>query len=212
MRTPSPTTEEIAVQRVKRAYALGLKAVPNFTALSDAQLAYYEEHLDELPSAIARGFVVPGKFGLLADLGIITVPADYVLVTEFTGMNFPNPTRVLKPGDQLWVRAHKQIVRGTTTSEERLALLATLNSHLVGAQGIEIVEPKRSQLPKGYWYSSFDEKERLPLDAGRRRRVPGVNRRFDRGFDRDLGRFEDVWDVSVAILSFCDPALRPLDA
>ena len=44
---------------VKRAYNLGLKAVPNFLALTEDQVAYYEVHLDELPSAIARGFVLP---------------------------------------------------------------------------------------------------------------------------------------------------------
>ena len=65
------------------------------------------------------------KFGLLADLGIIVVPEDYKLVTEFAGMDFSNPTRVLKPGDRLWVRAHKQTVGGMTTSEERLAFLRT---------------------------------------------------------------------------------------
>ncbi|MDE2116774.1 MAG: hypothetical protein KGI79_02775, partial [Patescibacteria group bacterium] len=81
------------------------------------------------------------KFALLADLGIITVPDDYVhekRLTTFgkknrkkfypyndaiTDRNFPNPTRVLKPGDKLRVRAFKQVVVGTTTSEERMAFL-----------------------------------------------------------------------------------------
>ena len=74
------------------------------------------------------------KFGLLADLGIIVVPEDYKLVTEFAGMDFSNPTRVLKPGDRLWVRAHKQTVGGMTTSEERLAFLKSIGSHLVGCR------------------------------------------------------------------------------
>ena len=78
------------------------------------------------------------KFALFVDLGIITVPDDYVhdnrLTTfgkqnrkkfysyndEITDRNFPNPTRVLKPGDKLRVRAFKQIVGGSTTSEERI--------------------------------------------------------------------------------------------
>ncbi len=46
---------------MKRAYNLGLKAVPNFTALSEEQIAYYEKHLDELPAAVKRGFVVSEK-------------------------------------------------------------------------------------------------------------------------------------------------------
>lgn len=152
------------------------------------------------------------KFDLLVDLGVITVPADYVLVTEFGGMNFSNPSRVLKPGERVWVRAHKQIVSGATTSEERLAFLATLNSYLVGAQGIELVYPKRNQLPKGRWYASFDEKERLPFDAERSHRVPEVRRDFDDDFNRSLGYFGIPWFVNDAVLSFCDPALRPSDA
>ncbi len=44
---------------VKRAYNLGLKAVPNFATLSANQIAYYESHLDELPAAITRGFIIP---------------------------------------------------------------------------------------------------------------------------------------------------------
>lgn len=161
--------------------------------------------------ASARTIELVVKFGLLADLGIITVPTDYKLVTEFVGGSFPNPTRVLKPGNRLWVRAHKQIVDGVTTSEERMAFLKTLNSHLVGVQGIELVEPKRRQLPKSYWYASFDEKERLWFDAGRYHRVPGVLRYFSYGFSRGLGRFERPWRGGSAVLSFCDPALRPLD-
>ena len=62
---------------VKRAYNLGLKAVPNFLALGEEVIAYYEQHLDELPQALNRGFVIPeppAKFALLVDLGIIIVP------------------------------------------------------------------------------------------------------------------------------------------
>jgi hypothetical protein len=45
---------------VKRAYNLGLKAVPNFAeVLSEGQVAYYEEHLDELQAALRRGFIIP---------------------------------------------------------------------------------------------------------------------------------------------------------
>ncbi len=44
---------------VKRAYNLGLKAVPNFLALTEAEIFWYEQHLEELPAAICRGFVLP---------------------------------------------------------------------------------------------------------------------------------------------------------
>ena len=44
---------------IKRAYNLGLKAVPNFTTLSEDEIAFYEGNLDQLPVAVARGFIVP---------------------------------------------------------------------------------------------------------------------------------------------------------
>ncbi len=42
---------------IKRAYNLGLKVVPNFEGLPDDVIAYYEQHLDQIPRALARGFV-----------------------------------------------------------------------------------------------------------------------------------------------------------
>lgn len=42
---------------IKRAYNLGLKAVSNFETLPDDVIAYYEQHLDQIPRALARGFV-----------------------------------------------------------------------------------------------------------------------------------------------------------
>jgi hypothetical protein len=163
------------------------------------------------------------KFALLADLGIITMPEDYVHPTvldtfmkenrpkfysvneNITDANFGNPTRILKPGDKLRVRAHKQIVSGTTTSEERMAFLATQKAIYTGAQGLSIVfNQKRNQLPKGFWYSSFDEKERLWEDARGFHRVPHVYADSDGDFIWDLGSFEVVWNDDRAFLSFCD--------
>lgn len=163
------------------------------------------------------------KFGLLVDLGIMTVPADYVHATQLTTFgekksrkrfyyyndaitdaNFPNPTRVLKPGDKLRVRAFQQIIEGTTTSEERMAFLATQKAIHTGAQGASLVfEQMRAKLPKGKWYASFDEKERL-LYADGYHRVPGVDAGSDGAFGFDLGRFEYVWCQFSAFLCFCD--------
>lgn len=210
---------------VKRAYNLGLKAVPNFVSLSEAEISYYEGHLEELPDALRRGFILPVatpapksteppktvvKFDVLANLGIIVVPAYYVHEPKFQGLDFSNPTRVLKPGDRLWVRAHKQIVGGTTTSEERLACLKTLGSHLVGAQGVRLVRGDKQawkKVPKEYLYASFDEKDRLPI-AGGRRRVPAVST-FWRDDNFLLGYFESVWLVHSAFFSFCDEPAAP---
>lgn len=147
------------------------------------------------------------KFGLLADLGVVTVPADWVNQSEFVGMEFPTPSRVLKPGDRLWVRVHRQIVGGTTTSEERQAYLANLKSHLTGAPGVRLVRDDKKawrQVPRGYWHASFDEKERLPIDAERNHRVPAVITRWSDD-DFNLGRFEGVWRDGLAFFSFCDP-------
>lgn len=163
------------------------------------------------------------KFALLVDLGIITVPDDYDHATALakfgkknrkkfyyyneaiTDPNFPNPTRILKPGDKLRVRAFKQVVGGSTTSEERMAFLATQKAVHVGAQGASLVwDQKRDQLPKGKWYCSFDEKERLWQDAVGDHGVPSVFAYSDGVFRFDIGDFEDVWRVDDAFLCFCD--------
>gem|GEM_PF-1273864 len=167
------------------------------------------------------------KFGLFVDLGIITVPDDYVHGTRLdsfkekyqnekvksfyyyndfiTDANFSKPTRVLKPGDKLWVRAFEQTVSGLTTSEERMAFLAAQKAIHVGAQGASLVwEQKHDQLPKGKWYASFDEKENLPF-AGGCHRVPSVYAYSDGGFGFYLGSFENDWDDDFCLLCFCDP-------
>lgn len=162
------------------------------------------------------------KFALLVDLGIITVPDNYVhekrLTTfgkqnrkkfyyynnDITDKNFSNPTRILKPGDKLRVRAFKQVVDGTTTSEERMAFLATQKAVHTGAQGASLVfDQKRDQLPKGKWYASFDEKDRLWY-AGGYHRVPYVFAHSDGDFSFILGHFEDVWLDDSAFVCFCD--------
>lgn len=163
------------------------------------------------------------KFALLADLGMIIVPDDYdpknrltlfgkenrkkfyYYNDDITDANFPNPTRVLKPGDKLRVRVFEQTVKGNTTSEERMAFLATQKAVHTGAQGASLVfEQKRDQLPKGKWYCSFDEKDRLWKDADGRRRVPFVGAYSGGDFRFCLGCFRDGWDGAHCLLCFCD--------
>ena len=185
--------------------------------LSGADLTKLKQELPAEPTV---------KFALLVDLGIITVPDNYVHAThlasfktkhqggkksfygynnDLTDANFSNPTRILKPGDKLAVRAFKQIVPGTTTSEERMTFLATQNAVHTGAQGASLVfEQKRDQLPKGKWYASFDEKDRLWEDSDGHRRVPYVFAYSDVGFNFALGYFEDVWCDVGAFFCFCD--------
>lgn len=129
--------------------------------------------------------VFDGEFALMMDLGIITVPEAYDHPTQlatfmeknrkkfygcpdsFNDANFPNPTRILKPGDKLWVRVFKQIVPGTTSSAERMAFLNKQKACYPGAQGLSLVlEQRADRLPKYGWYQSFD---------GDGCRVPKVN-------------------------------------
>lgn len=167
------------------------------------------------------------KFALLVDLGTITVPEDYDHATalekfwdkhqsgrkksfysyndNITNKNFPNPTRVLMPGDKLRVRAFKQVVGGTTTSEERMAFLATQKAIHTGAQGASLVfDQKRDQLLKGEWYASFDEKDRLWAADVDCHRVPFVGCYPLGDFEFVLGCFEGVWYDDHAFLCFCD--------
>ena len=163
------------------------------------------------------------KFTLFADLGIIMVPEDYVHEKQLglfekknrkkfyfyndaiTDTNFSNPTRILKPGDKLWVRAFKQVISGNTTSEDRMGFLKKMNAIHTGAQGASLVwEQKRDLLPKGYWYCSFDEKDRLWKDADGNHRVPFVNAHSDGDFKLDLGSFENDWHGHSVILVFCN--------
>ena len=164
--------------------------------------------------------VADEKFTLLVDLGVITIPDDYVHGKELgslnqsefyyfneniTDKNFSNPTRILKPGDKLWVRAFKQVSSGSTTSVERMQFLAKQNAIHTGAQGASIVyKQKRNELPKGYWYSSLDEKDRLWKDAGGGPRVPYVGAITVCVFEFNLGRFGDGWPSVDVVLCFCD--------
>jgi len=162
-------------------------------------------------------------FELFVDLGIITVPDDYVHNTrlasfekenrkkfyswndDITDENFSKATVQLKPGQKLHVKVFRQTTSGSTTSEERLAFLKTQNVVLTGAQGVSLVfEQKREDLPKGYWYVSFDEKEALWKDAYGSHRVPHVSRYSDGGWRFSLGCFEGVWYNDHCLLCFCD--------
>lgn len=164
--------------------------------------------------------VVGEKFALLADFGIITVPDDYVHGKELGSLNqkdfyyfspdikdknFPNPSHILKPGDKLWVRAFKQISSGNTTSVGRMEFLSKQNAIHTGAQGASLVyKQKRTRLPKGYAFCSFDEKECLWEDADGRYRVPSVRTDSDGEFKFGLGDFELGWGPDGAVLLFCD--------
>jgi hypothetical protein len=102
----------------------------------------------------------------------------------------------------LRVRAFKQVVGGTTTAEERMEFLANQNAIHTGAQGASLVfDQKRHQLPKGLWYASFDEKNRL-WSADGHHRVLSMCHYSDGDFEFSLSDFDRVWYAVNAFLCF----------
>lgn len=163
------------------------------------------------------------KFALYMDLGIVTVPDDYDHASrlktfrkqnrrkfyrysdDITDKNFQNPTRVLKPGDKLRVRVFNQVVGVTSTSEERMAFLATQKAVHTGAQGASLVfEQKRDQLSQSKWYASFDEPDRLWEDAVGDLWLPILRYYGDGDLGFELGAFENFWILGIVFFCFCD--------
>ncbi len=160
------------------------------------------------------------KFVPLVDLGVITVPEDCRLSTfsrenrrqfiyyeeAINDANFSNPTRILKPGDKLGVQAFRQAVPSQTTSEERLEFCRRQERGvLVGARGVSLVfDQKRHLLPRGLWYSSLDQRERLWKDARGCYGVPNLVVLRSGYFDFDLRCFEQPRDESYAFFTFRD--------
>lgn len=176
------------------------------------------EERDRLSGAISPD----PRFTLVKTLDIV-VPSDYVHPTQLatfkkeykdkcyfyndaiTDANFGKVTTQLTPGRKFKVKVFKQTVAGVTTSKERMAFLRSQNAVFTGAQGASLVfAQKRQELPKGYWYSSFDEKEALWQDADGYRRVPHVDAYSDGYFVFDLGDFGLEWLDDGCLLCFCD--------
>ena len=165
--------------------------------------------------------MLTGKFELLKELGTIKVPAGYehrnhlsvfrkkyrrrfwYYDKDIIDRNFMFPSRVLRPGDELRVIAFQQIVPVTTSSQERVAFLATEKSVFPGAQGISLVfEQMKDHLPKGMWYSSFDEGPWVRGDTARYG-VPCLAALAAGSFDFDLGAYNREWEEGHAFLCYC---------
>jgi hypothetical protein len=85
-----------------------------------------------------------------------------------------------------------------------MAFLRSQKNVFLGAQGASLVwEEKRRELPKGKWYCSFDEKNRLPVVDGCHG-VPCVRAYSDGDFSFSLGGFEGDWRDSDVLLCFRD--------
>lgn len=165
--------------------------------------------------ALAADFA--GRFALLLDLGIITVPRGFDpfggknrekihrFDDEINDKNFSNPTRVLKPGDKFRVRAFKQVIDDSRTSDERMAFLRSEKAVFTGVQGVILVwKQKRDQLPKGKWYTSFDEPDRLWKDESGYHRLPSIFFYSDGGYAFHPRKFGLNWNEDDIILCFCD--------
>ncbi|MDP3962858.1 MAG: hypothetical protein Q8Q03_03265 [bacterium] len=124
--------------------------------------------------------------------------------SDITDENFAKVSHQLIPGKTYDVKIFGITSGEVVSSEECLIKYQAEKAYYVGAQGSSIIfEQKREELPKGKWYASFDEKDRLPF-AGGYHRVPLVGARSDGGFDFDLGYFEDAWLGRHCLLCFCD--------
>ena len=165
------------------------------------------------------------EFSVLVDLGIITVPNDYVHKTQLEKFdeqnykdlyyyfrdrigedNFPNPTRILKPGDKLHVRVFEPAWdKVTITLEECLMFLSLQKAVHTGAPGASLVySQRRDQIEKGKWYCSLDEKDHLWTYSVGHYGVAGIHRNSDDSFWFHLVDFEHVCNHAKAILCFTE--------
>lgn len=189
-------------------------AIPTNISFNQAEFvlqnpSHVSNMVEEFFHGIYHKFVLPKKFVMTHDLGIITVPAgfDHTNLPEPFGCRFLNPTRVLKSGDKLWVRVFGNRTRARITFEERLMFLNIQKAFLVGAQGAVLVfEQKCEGLPQGNWCASFDNMDRLWHDTKGNYGVPRVSVDTDGTPSFDIGRlgFEGLWLADCYFLCFTE--------
>jgi hypothetical protein len=168
------------------------------------------------------------KFALFVDLGILTVPGDYEHASQLERFrrkhgylfdnpcqynnyspnlcdsNFPNPTRLLSPGDRFHVRAFRPVfASGTSNWEDCLVFLATQQAVLTGAQGLSLVfELMFKKMRDDIWYASLDAKDRLWANS--HHMVPGVIIPSGMFVTFSLHRFESFMQRHDAFLCFTE--------
>ncbi|MHB8660882.1 MAG: hypothetical protein ACYC75_03055 [Minisyncoccota bacterium] len=94
---------------IKRAYNLGLKAVPNFETLPDDVIVYYEQHLDQIPRALARGFVPAEETKQYPFCSVIATTQLGAVGGKKTSKCFTNPSRYYYRDDDFdnWLPANQ---------------------------------------------------------------------------------------------------------
>lgn len=151
----------------------------------------------------------------------LTVPSGYIHGTRLatfkkegknfgflhagiTDEHFRSATKLV-PGRTFRVDIFGQNGSGMTTSDERMAFLRSRKAVFLGAQGASlVVSEKHEELPRGFSYASFDEKNALWRDAEGFHRLPLVNVSIAGDIDFDLGMFEKPWSSQVCFMCFTD--------
>ena len=170
---------------------------------------------------------IQSKFVLLHDLGVITIPVNYVhqtCVSDFlrkngihfdyvngniSDENFRNPTRILKSGEKFHVHAWRQLndTNKKIFPAECMRFIDSVNlkSRWLGVQGATVVfDQKRECLPKGRCYSSFDEQEKLFLGSDGRWRFSGIDACWNNRFCFNLTPFDRECFSAGAFLSYLE--------
>lgn len=167
--------------------------------------------------------IVDQRFGPAINEFEFTVPSDYKHDSQLdtfvkktkklkntndfndalTSENFAKATNELESGKTYKVKIFPILAK--VTSEDCINFLEKKNTILVGAQGITLLQEKKSDVfPKGKWTVSFDEKDALWEDPSGSLRVPHVYAYLDGDFYFNLGYFELDWSVGCCLLAFCD--------
>lgn len=185
------------------------------------QIEWWQGLSKEERDRLAGITLLDGHFTLIRTFSV-TVPLDYVHANRLetfkkknekklhffsigiTDENFRKSTK-LEPGRKFTVRIFGQNISGITTSDERMAFLQSKKAVFVGAQGASLVlEEKSQELPRGFSYCSFDEKNALWRNGDGFHRLPLINVSVAGDIDFDLGMFEKPWNSQVCMLCFTD--------
>jgi len=124
---------------------------------------------------------------------------------DITDQNFSAVSTVLIPGRKLRVKLFA--IQKVVTSQDCLAIYKRHDAILAGAQGGSLLyETSKDKLPKGKFYFSFDEKDRLweDEDAGGDHKVPSVHHYSDGDWGFNLSDFDRGLTENDVLAVFCD--------
>lgn len=147
-------------------------------------------------------FTVPADYNHTTALASLDRSKFYYFNPAATDENFSRVSHQLIPGHTYEVDVFDIKSGEVVSSADCLKLAQSESGLLCGAQGGAMVWQKcRQELPKGRWYASFDEKNRLPFAVGYRR-VPRVCVFSGGDFRFGLDLFEFDWYGGYGVLRF----------